>query len=132
MEITSFPLPSAHTHLQPLLQGEENPFVIWRCSRRGPLCFLTSFQLRDSQQCFLVLVLLPFTELNNCQFCSVQSVMSNSLQPSGLQHTRLPWPSPTPELPQTHVHQVSDAIQPSHPLSSPSPPAFNLSQHQGL
>ena len=37
-----------------------------------------------------------------------------------------------PELAQTHVHQVSDAIQPSHPLSSPSPPAFNLSQHQGL
>ena len=33
---------------------------------------------------------------------------------------------------QTHVHQVSDAIQPSHPLSSPSPPAFNLSQHQCL
>ena len=37
-----------------------------------------------------------------------------------------------PELTQTHVHQVSDAIQPSHPLSSPSPPAFNFSQHQGL
>ena len=37
-----------------------------------------------------------------------------------------------PELTQTHVHRVSDAIQPSHPLSSPSPPAFNLSQHQGL
>ena len=36
------------------------------------------------------------------------------------------------ELAQTHVRQVSDAIQPSHPLSSPSPPAFNLSQHQGL
>ena len=36
------------------------------------------------------------------------------------------------ELGQTHVHRVSDAIQPSHPLSSPSPPAFNLSQHQGL
>ena len=33
---------------------------------------------------------------------------------------------------QTHVHWVSDAIQPSHPLSSPSPPALNLSQHQGL
>ena len=33
---------------------------------------------------------------------------------------------------QTHVHQVGDAIQPSHPLSSPSPPAFSLSQHQGL
>ena len=37
-----------------------------------------------------------------------------------------------PELTQTHVHRVSDAIQPSYPLSSPSPPAFNLSQHQGL
>ena len=37
-----------------------------------------------------------------------------------------------PEFIQTHVLQVSDAIQPSHPLSSPSPPTFNLSQHQGL
>ena len=37
-----------------------------------------------------------------------------------------------PELTQTHVHWVSDVIQPSHPLSSPSPPTFNLSQHQGL
>ena len=36
------------------------------------------------------------------------------------------------ESTQTHVHRVSDAIQPSHPLSSPSPPAFYLSQHQGL
>ena len=37
-----------------------------------------------------------------------------------------------PELAQTHVHRVGDAIQPSHPLSPPSPPAFNLSQHRGL
>ena len=37
-----------------------------------------------------------------------------------------------PELTQTHVHRVSDAIQPSHPLLSTSPPAFNISQHQGL
>ena len=37
-----------------------------------------------------------------------------------------------PEFTQTHVHWVGDAIQPSHPLSSPSPPTFNLSQHQGL
>ena len=59
------------------------------------------------------------------------SVMSNSLRPHGQQHARLPWPSQLPELVQTHVHQVSDAIQPSHPVSSPSP-AFNLSQHPGL
>ena len=37
-----------------------------------------------------------------------------------------------PESTQTHVHRLGDAIQPSHPLSSPSPPALNLSQHQGL
>ena len=37
-----------------------------------------------------------------------------------------------PEFTQTHVHWVGDAIQPSHPLSSPSPPALTLSQHQGL
>ena len=37
-----------------------------------------------------------------------------------------------PELAQTHVHWVGDAIQPSHPLSSPSPPALNLSQHQSF
>ena len=37
-----------------------------------------------------------------------------------------------PELAQTHIHWVSDAIQPSHPLSSPSPPDFTLSHHQGL
>ena len=37
-----------------------------------------------------------------------------------------------PEFAQTHVHQVSDAIQPSHPLSSPSPPALNLTQHQSF
>ena len=36
------------------------------------------------------------------------------------------------EFTQTHVHLVGDAILPSHPLSSPSPPAFNLSQHRGL
>ena len=58
------------------------------------------------------------------------SAVSNSLQPYGLQHTRPPCPSPTPGVYSTHVHWVGDAIQASHPLSSPSPPAFSLSQHQ--
>ena len=67
--------------------------------------------------------------------CSVQfsrSVMSDCSQPHESQHARPPCPSPTPEFTQTHVHRVSDAIQPSHPLSSPSPPAPNPSEHQGL
>ena len=58
--------------------------------------------------------------------------MSDSLWPHCLQHTRLPCPSPVPEFTQTLVHWASDAIQPSCPLSSPSPPAFNLSQRQGF
>ena len=58
--------------------------------------------------------------------------MSNSLWPHGLQHTRLPCHHQLPEPTQTHVHRIGDTIQPSHPLSSPSPPAFNLSQHQGI
>ena len=57
-------------------------------------------------------------------------VMSNSLQPHGLPGS--PVHHQLPELAQTHVHRVSDAIQPSHPPPSPSPPALNLSQHQGL
>ena len=44
----------------------------------------------------------------------------------------LPLHHQLPEFTQTHVHHVSDAIQPSHPLSSPSPPALNPSQHQSL
>ena len=56
----------------------------------------------------------------------------DSLRPYGLQHASLHCPSQTPEFAQTHVLQVSDAIQPSHPLSSPSPPPFNLSQHYSL
>ena len=57
------------------------------------------------------------------------SVVFNSLLPRGLQHAWLPCPSQLLELVQTRVHQVNDAIQPSHPLLSPSAPAFNLSQH---
>ena len=60
------------------------------------------------------------------------SVVSDSLWPQWLRHPRLPWPSSISEPAQTHVHRVSDAIQPSCPLSSLSPPAFNFSQHQRL
>ena len=60
------------------------------------------------------------------------SVVSNALRPHGLQHARLPVLHHLPELAQTHVHCVSDAIQPPCPLPSLSPPPFNLSQHQDL
>ena len=67
---------------------------------------------------------------NSVQFS--WAVVPNSLRPHGLQQASPPVHHQLLELTQTHVHQVNDAIQPSHPLSSASPPAFNLSQHQGL
>ena len=63
-------------------------------------------------------------------FSSVQfshSVVSDSLQPHESQHARPPVHHQLPEFTQTQAHQVSDAIQPSYPLSSPSPPAPNPS-----
>ena len=60
------------------------------------------------------------------------SVMSDSLQPHGLQHTRPPCPSPTPRMYSNSCPWLGDAIQPSHSLSSPSPHTFNLFQHQGF
>ena len=59
-------------------------------------------------------------------------VMSDSLRIHESQHARPPCHHQLPEFTQTHVHRVSDDIQPSHPLSSPSPPDPNPSQHQSL
>ena len=66
------------------------------------------------------------------EFSWVHSVVCDSLRPHGLQHARLPCPSPTPGVYSSSCPLSHDAIQPSHPLLSPSPPTFNLSQHQGL
>ena len=66
------------------------------------------------------------------QFSSVTQSYLTLFDPMDCSMPGLPVLHQLPEPAQTHVHWVSDAIQPSHPLSSPSPPAFNLSQHQGL
>ena len=58
--------------------------------------------------------------------------MSNSLRHMDCSTPGLPVHHQLPELTQTHVHQVGDAMQPSHRLLPPSPSAFSLSQHQGL
>ena len=88
------------------------------------LAFLCSYHYWLKE--YIALVLIHSSVQISC------SVMSDSLWPHESLHTRPPCPSPTEEFTQTHVHQVSDTIQPSHPLLSPSPPAPNPSQHQGL
>ena len=69
--------------------------------------------------------------IHHPQLSSVK-LLSCSLQPHGSQQARLLVHHQLPESTQTHLHGVSNAIQQSHPLSCPSPRAFNLSQHQVL
>ena len=95
----------------------ENPnswyLWIWPCLEIGPL------QIEPSEEVML-------------DFSSVQLLSCVQLFATHEPHARPPCPSPTPRVYQTHVHWVGDAIQPSHPLSTPSPPVLNLSQYQGL
>ena len=69
--------------------------------------------------------------LFQCIHCCSVTVMSNSLRPHELQHARFPCPSPSPKV-CSNSYRFSDDIQAPHPLLSPSPPAFSLSQHQDL
>ena len=66
------------------------------------------------------------------RFSSVAQSCPTLCDPMNLNTPGLPVHHQLPEFTQTHVHRVHDAIQPSHPLSSPSPPAPNPSQHHGL
>ena len=66
------------------------------------------------------------------QFSLVAQSYRTLCDPMDCSTPGLPVHHQLPEITQTHVHWVGDVIQPSHPLSSRSPPAFDLSQHQGL
>ena len=85
--------------------------------------------------CFIVssAFALPRSLFSFASFCcSSVTILFLTLQPQGLVPTRLTCPSLLLEFAQTHVHSVSDAIQPSHHLLPPSPLALNFSQNQGL
>ena len=74
----------------------------------------------------------PWTWLAIFQFSSVAHSCLTLCDPMDCSMPGFPVHHQLPELTQIHVYQVGDAIPPSHPLSSPPSPAFNLSQHQGL
>ena len=89
-------------------------------------------------RCCLAAFLRLWTNTNssNCLIdqycCSVAKSCLSLCDPMDCSTPGFPVHHQLPEVARTHVHWVSDAIQPSHPLSPSSPPAFNLSQHQGL
>ena len=75
----------------------------------------------------------PTTQkFSSVQFSSVAQSYLTLCSPKDCSTPGFPVHHQLPELAQTHVHRVGDAIKPSHPLSSPFPPAFNLSKHPGI
>ena len=83
-------------------------------------------------KCYLETKFPLYFVLFSVQFSSVAQSCLTLCNPMNLSTPGLPVHHQLPEFTQTHVHGVSDAIQPSHPLSSPSPPAPNPSQHQSF
>ena len=100
----------------PFLRGSSQPRGWTQVSRIAGR-FLTSWATREE---------------GSVQFSSVTQSCPTLCDPMNRSTPGLPVHHHLPESTQTHVHQVSNAIQPSHPLSSPSPPASNPSQHQSL
>ena len=80
----------------------------------------------------MIILISHYDKFNSVQFSSVTQLCPTLYDSMDCSMPGLPVHHQLPEITQTHVHWVSDAIQPSHPLSSPSLPVFNLSQHQGL
>ena len=113
------------------LSGSFNPIVLILKShtrvtgfKRGfPKAVLGKLLLSNGSNTLLS----PFS-----QFSSVTQSCPTLCDPMDCSMPGFPVHHQLPELTQARVHRVSDAIQPPHPLLSPSPPAFNLSQHQGL
>ena len=104
----------------------------WRRLLRVPWTARRSNQsnLKEiSPGCSLEGLMLKFS---SGQFSSVAQSCPTLCDPMNRSMPGLPVHHQLPEFTQTHVHRVSDAIQSSHPLSSPSPPTFNLSQHRGI
>ena len=91
----------------------------------------------SSASCILLFVssrvfFISFIAFSSVQFSLVAQSSPTLCDPMNRSTPGLPVRHQLPEFTQTHVHRVGDAIQPSHPLLSPSPPAPNPSQHQGL
>ena len=85
-----------------------------------------------SSTTYIIPKLNPFVSVSSVQFSSLAQSCQTLCNPMDCSTPGLPAHRQLPEFTETHAHWVSDVIQPFHPLSSPSPPALNISQHQGL
>ena len=125
-------VPSVKNAQSPDLQFLPDPNFCWTVTSSERI-FLTlslrhSFSLTLPHYISNLLNLFPSDQIRSDQSLSHVRLCD----PMNRSTPGLPIHHQLPELTETHVHRVSDAIQPSHPLSSPSPPAPNPSQHQSL
>ena len=127
------------------VEGFGPPVLGASCSSHGPwtvfVYFFSHIILWTSQSCYRRLSSSPLPSLHDIicpeeklsvQFSSVTQSCPTLCDSTNHSMPGLPVQHQLLEFTQTHVHQVGDTIQPSHPLSSPSSPAPNPSQHQGL
>ena len=94
--------------------------------------WLVTVAMKLKDACSLEAITSRDKRIRSDQIRSVTQSCPTLCDPMNRSMPGLPVHHQLPEFTQTHVHRVSDAIQPSHPLASPSPPAPNPSQHQGL
>ena len=146
--VANNPPPSTGMRVQSLVRE------LWSHIQRGQLSPCTATKTQSSQnqkkvpknykiyetfeeECLYLFFLTTYRAtqrilFRSVQFSSVTQSCPTLCNPMNRSTPGLPVHHQLPEFTQTHVHRVSDAIQPSHPLSSPSPPAPNPSQHQSL
>ena len=128
-------------------EHSQMPVTLWRGAKEDSSCRLTSLyslimkwaNVIGFVVCLgilwgqLILAIWRFKmRFTRHQFISVPELCLTLCDPMDCSTSGLPIHHQLLEFTQIHVHWVGDAIQPSHPLSSPSPPTLNLSQHQGL
>ena len=150
MKNTSFTFPTTHLHLLQLTICS----VSMNLGLQAVVCvvcwwvvfFFNLLYIRDHSVvaflCFISLTMMPTRSIHvgangkfhflSVQFSSVAQSCPTLHDPMDCSRPGFPVHRQPSELVQTHIHWVGDAIQPSHLLSSPSPPTFNLSQHQGF
>ena len=122
--MTKARLPWSTSYLTPLCSSGVSPCGLVCVT--SPLCASVSLFLKRRIWSICI------KDLFVSQFSSVAQSCPTLWDPMDCSTPGFPVHHQLLELAQTHVHRATDAIQPSHPLSSPSLPAFNLSQHQGL
>ena len=143
LSLSSFPPLSVFPSLSPFIQRGSRPVVPAMRSKQHKACSLTFWSHTldgeggNEQTARQPMRTCPYRtevgrESSSVQFSSVSQSCPTLFDPMDHSIPGFPALHRLPEFTQTHVHRVGDAIQPSALLSSPFPPTFNLSQHQGL